>query len=135
MCIRDSSTRVLLSDFQPKVASAEAEFTPSDVIDADAIGGLEDEIASLRELISLPLLQPHLFSTFAIKPPKGILLYGAPGTGKTLIAKAVAQQSFSSFYLINGPEIVSKYVGESEEKVKRAKSTSTHPARAAQGLP
>ncbi len=89
-----SSTRILLADSRRIAADSKTDdFLPSDVIDADAIGGLEAEIASLRELISLPLIQPHLFSTFALKPPKGILLYGPPGTGQShTIRRAVGAE-------------------------------------------
>lgn len=114
----DSHTRVLISSATQSAASGDSSSVPTDVIDADAIGGLETEIAALRELITLPLLQPHLFTSFGLKPPKGVLLFGPPGTGKTMLARAVAQQTFSSFYLVNGPEIISKFVGESEEKVR-----------------
>ncbi|MGC8584653.1 MAG: CDC48 family AAA ATPase [Thermoplasmata archaeon] len=79
------------------------------------IGGLKDELQKVREMIELPLKHPELFERLGIKPPKGVLLYGPPGTGKTLIAKAVANESGANFYLINGPEIMSKYYGESEK--------------------
>ncbi|MGC8599010.1 MAG: CDC48 family AAA ATPase [Thermoplasmata archaeon] len=79
------------------------------------IGGLKEELQKVREMIELPLKHPELFERLGIKPPKGVLLYGPPGTGKTLIAKAVANESGANFYLINGPEIMSKYYGESEK--------------------
>ncbi len=79
------------------------------------IGGLKDELQKVREMIELPLKHPEMFERLGIKPPKGVLLYGPPGTGKTLIAKAVANESGANFYLINGPEIMSKYYGESEK--------------------
>jgi transitional endoplasmic reticulum ATPase len=82
------------------------------------IGGLSKQIQKLRELVELPLLKPELFRTFSIRPPKGILLYGPPGTGKTLIARAVANTVKANFYLISGPEIGSKYYGESEKRLR-----------------
>jgi transitional endoplasmic reticulum ATPase len=82
------------------------------------IGGLSKQIQKLRELIELPLLRPEIFRAFSIRPPKGILLYGPPGTGKTLIARAVANTARANFYLISGPEIGSKYYGESEKKLR-----------------
>ncbi|MEM3710659.1 MAG: CDC48 family AAA ATPase [Thermoprotei archaeon] len=82
------------------------------------VGGLTKQIQRLRELVELPLLRPELFRTFSIRPPKGILLYGPPGTGKTLIARAVANTVKANFYLISGPEIGSKYYGESEKRLR-----------------
>ncbi|MEM4295745.1 MAG: CDC48 family AAA ATPase [Candidatus Anstonellales archaeon] len=85
----------------------------------DDIGGLKDAVQKIREMVELPLRHPELFQKLGIEPPKGVLLYGPPGTGKTLLAKAVANESAASFFYIGGPEIVSKYVGESEERLRR----------------
>ena len=82
------------------------------------IGGLKIEIQKIRELVELPIRYPELFERLGIEPPKGVLLYGAPGTGKTLLAKAVANESDAHFIDISGPELVSKFVGESEEKLR-----------------
>ena len=82
------------------------------------IGGLKDELQRLRETIELPLRHPELFQKLGIEPPKGVLLYGPPGTGKTLIAKAVANESGAHFIPIAGPEIISKYYGESEQRLR-----------------
>ncbi|HEQ79181.1 MAG TPA: AAA family ATPase, partial [Euryarchaeota archaeon] len=82
------------------------------------IGGLTDELLRVREMIELPLKHPELFNRLGIEPPKGVLLYGPPGTGKTLIAKAVANESGAAFYSINGPEIMSKFYGQSEERLR-----------------
>ncbi len=82
------------------------------------IGGLGDAIQKIRELVEIPLRYPQLFRYLGIDPPKGILLYGPPGTGKTLLAKAVASESDAYFIAINGPEIMSKYYGESEQKLR-----------------
>jgi transitional endoplasmic reticulum ATPase len=82
------------------------------------IGGLKEELLRVREMIELPLKHPELFDRLGIDPPKGVLLYGPPGTGKTLIAKAVANEAGASFYAIQGPEIMSKYYGQSEERLR-----------------
>jgi transitional endoplasmic reticulum ATPase len=82
------------------------------------IGGLKDELQRVRETIELPLRHPELFRKLGIEPPKGVLLYGPPGTGKTLIAKAVANESKAHFIPVAGPEIISKYYGESEQKLR-----------------
>ncbi|MEM7819802.1 MAG: CDC48 family AAA ATPase [Candidatus Aenigmatarchaeota archaeon] len=83
------------------------------------LGGLHEEIKKVREMIELPLKHPELFERLGIEPPKGILLHGPPGTGKTLLAKAVANESGARFFLINGPEIMSKFYGESEENLRK----------------
>jgi transitional endoplasmic reticulum ATPase len=84
----------------------------------DDVGGLKKEISKVREMIELPLRHPEIFDRLGIDPPKGVLLHGAPGTGKTLLAKAVASESGSNFVAINGPEVMSKYVGEAEKKIR-----------------
>ncbi|MGB9718988.1 MAG: CDC48 family AAA ATPase [Candidatus Anstonellales archaeon] len=85
----------------------------------DDVGGLKDAIVKIREMVELPLRHPELFERLGIEPPKGVLLYGPPGTGKTLLAKAVANESDASFFYIGGPEVVSKYVGESEQRLRK----------------
>ncbi len=82
------------------------------------IGGLDKEIQRIREMVELPLKHPELFRHLGIEPPKGVLLYGPPGTGKTLLAKAVANESGAHFIAINGPEIMSKFYGESEARLR-----------------
>jgi len=82
------------------------------------IGGLKEELMKVREMIELPLKHAELFERLGIDPPKGVLLYGPPGTGKTLIAKAVATEAGANFYSIQGPEIMSKYYGQSEERLR-----------------
>ncbi len=82
------------------------------------IGGLKEKLGRVREMIELPLKHPELFDRLAITPPKGVLLYGPPGTGKTLIAKAVANEAGAHFIGIQGPEIISKYYGESEKELR-----------------
>ena len=82
------------------------------------IGGLEDELELVREMIELPLSNPGVFTRLGVDPPKGVLLHGPPGTGKTLIAKAVANEVDATFLTVSGPEIMSKYKGESEERLR-----------------
>ncbi|MEM2928638.1 MAG: CDC48 family AAA ATPase [Nitrososphaerota archaeon] len=82
------------------------------------IGGLHEELQRIREMIELPMKHPELFRHLGIEPPKGLLLYGPPGTGKTLIAKALANETGAHFITINGPEIMSKYYGESEARLR-----------------
>ncbi|MFB6222446.1 MAG: CDC48 family AAA ATPase [Haloarcula sp.] len=82
------------------------------------VGGLDDELEQVREMIELPMRHPELFQTLGIEPPKGVLLHGPPGTGKTLIARAVANEIDAHFETISGPEIMSKYYGESEEQLR-----------------
>ena len=87
-------------------------------ISYEDIGGLSDEISRIREMIELPLRHPELFKRLGIEPPKGVLLHGAPGTGKTLLARAVANETEASFYVLSGPEIMSKFYGESEQRLR-----------------
>ncbi|MFX1484636.1 MAG: CDC48 family AAA ATPase [Promethearchaeota archaeon] len=95
---------------------------PEDVTIPDVtyedIGGLGKELTKIREMVELPMKSPELFKRLGITPPKGVLLMGPPGTGKTLIAKAVANESGANFKVINGPEIMSKFYGESEQKLR-----------------
>ncbi|MFH1510554.1 MAG: CDC48 family AAA ATPase [Candidatus Woesearchaeota archaeon] len=88
-------------------------------ISYEDIGGLQEEMKKVREMVELPLKHPEIFETLGIEPPKGVLLHGPPGTGKTLLAKAVANETNSHFLLINGPEIMSKYYGQSEENLRK----------------
>ncbi|PSP93340.1 AAA family ATPase, partial [Halobacteriales archaeon QS_1_68_44] len=90
--------------------------TPS--VTYEDIGGLDDELEQVREMIELPMRHPELFQQLGIEPPKGVLLHGPPGTGKTLMAKAVASEIDAYFTNISGPEIMSKYYGESEEQLR-----------------
>merc|ERR1712147_470076 len=86
----------------------------------DDVGGARKQMAQIREMVELPLRHPGLFKAIGVKPPRGILLYGPPGTGKTLIARAVANETGAFFFLINGPEIMSKLAGESESNLRKA---------------
>jgi len=84
----------------------------------EEIGGLKNQIKRLREIVELPLRHPEVFTRLGIEPHNGILMYGSPGCGKTLIAKALASESEANFYIINGPEIVNKYYGETEARLR-----------------
>lgn len=86
----------------------------------DDIGGCRKQLAQIKEMVELPLRHPQLFKAIGVKPPRGIMLYGPPGTGKTLIARAVANETGAFFFLINGPEIMSKLAGESESNLRKA---------------
>ncbi len=87
-------------------------------INYEDIGGLSEEIKKIREMVEIPMKHPEIFQRLGIEPPKGVLLHGPPGTGKTLLAKAVANESEANFILLNGPEIMSKFYGESEKKIR-----------------
>lgn len=106
----------------------EVEFNPEAVelkdekifeVTYEDIGGLDSEVTKIREMVELPLKHPEVFEALGIEPPKGVLLHGPPGTGKTLLAKAVANETNSNFFVINGPEIMSKYYGQSEENLRK----------------
>jgi transitional endoplasmic reticulum ATPase len=91
----------------------------ADDVGYDDIGGCRRQMAQIREMIELPLRHPTLFKTLGVKPPRGVLLFGPPGSGKTLIARAVANETGAFFFLINGPEIMSKMAGESESNLRK----------------
>ncbi|MBU3924286.1 MAG: CDC48 family AAA ATPase [Nanoarchaeota archaeon] len=112
-CIITENTEITLS---PKAVEISEESIPS--ITYEDIGGLTEEVKKVREMVELPLKRPEIFMRLGIEPPKGVLLYGPPGTGKTLLAKAVANESEAHFILLNGPEVMSKFYGESEKKVR-----------------
>ncbi len=107
------NTQVTLN---PKAVEVAEESIPQ--VTYEDIGGLKGEVKKVRELVELPLKHPEIFSRLGIEPPKGVLLYGLPGTGKTLLAKAVANESDAHFILLNGPEVMSKFYGESEKKIR-----------------
>ena len=100
----------------PQAVEVREEAIPE--VTYEDIGGLSDAIQKIREMVELPLKHPELFERLGIEPPKGVLLYGPPGTGKTLLAKAVANEANAHFIAINGPEIMSKFYGESEERLR-----------------
>ncbi|WP_284013498.1 AAA family ATPase [Halobaculum litoreum] len=106
------------SDAAGGTDAAPAPTPPAGGVTYEDIGGLDEELDLVRETIELPLSEPEVFARLGIDPPKGVLLHGPPGTGKTLIAKAVANEVDASFISVSGPEITSKYKGESEEKLR-----------------
>jgi len=110
-------TRLEILRRLPKGFELEQRAIPS--VTYEDIGGMHEEIQKVREMIELPLRHPELFTRLGIEPPKGVLLYGPPGCGKTLLAKAVANESGANFYSIAGPEVMSKWYGQSEENVRK----------------
>jgi transitional endoplasmic reticulum ATPase len=100
------------------------------IVTYEDIGGLHEEIQRIREMVELPLRHPELFQRLGIEPPRGVFLYGPPGCGKTLLAKAVANESDANFYVISGPEIMSKFYGESEARLREIfqKAQETSPS-------
>ncbi|EDY35166.1 AAA family ATPase, CDC48 subfamily [Aciduliprofundum boonei T469] len=107
-----SSTEIKISEKPAKESQGISMVTYED------IGGLKEEIKKIREMVELPLRHPELFERLGIEPPKGVLLYGPPGTGKTLLAKAVANEANAHFIYLSGPEIMSKFYGQSEENLR-----------------
>ncbi len=121
--VEPKGTPVIVTDktvveYNPKATVSNERATNLDV-SYESIGGLDEEIRKLREMIELPMKHPELFKRLGIEPPKGVLLYGPPGTGKTLLAKAVANETNAYFISINGPEIMSKYYGQSEQNLRQ----------------
>lgn len=115
--LMEDSTEVTVSEESEKaVQAAKGDGAPS--ISYEDIGGIKNEVSRLREMIELPLRHPELFKRLGVEAPKGVLLHGPPGTGKTLLAKAVAHETNANFYTIGGPEIMSKFYGESEERLR-----------------
>ncbi len=107
------STQIVISE---EVAKAVPKGIPR--VTYEDIGGLKEAIQKIREMVELPLRHPELFERLGVEAPKGVLLYGPPGTGKTLLAKAVANETNANFYSISGPEIMSKFYGESEARLR-----------------
>src|ERR687887_2202019 len=115
--IVSDSTKITVSEESAKAVQISREDGAPSITYED-IGGLGDAVGRVREMIELPLRHPELFKRLGVEAPKGVLLHGPPGTGKTLLAKAVANETNANFYTIGGPEIMSKYYGESEEKLR-----------------
>ena len=123
MVINSSPTQpVIISENTEVVLSSKAvDISENDNIPDityEDIGGLTDEIKKIREMVEIPIKHPEIFEKLGVEAPKGVLLHGPPGTGKTLLAKAVANESEANFILLNGPEIMSKFYGESEKKIR-----------------
>ncbi len=116
--LRPDGPCVALPETQLKIEVPQARAARKEVTLFDDIGGLEREIESLRQIVELPLKSPQVFAKLGIAAPRGVLLYGPPGTGKTLIARAVASESRANFIAISAPEIVHKFYGESEAKLR-----------------
>ncbi|RUS24731.1 AAA family ATPase [Jimgerdemannia flammicorona] len=117
---RDTKVHVVPFEVDEDITMTDSTFAPPS-ISYDSIGGLEYQIRIVREMVELPLKQPEMFLQYGLRPPKGVLLYGPPGTGKTLIARAVAAETGSHVIVVNGPEIISKFYGETEQKVAVAR--------------
>ncbi|HLD12483.1 MAG TPA: CDC48 family AAA ATPase [Candidatus Nanoarchaeia archaeon] len=127
-----SSLKFIVADCGPKQAvvitdNTEVKLSPKAVEVSDEkipevtyedIGGLEEELKQIREMVELPLKHPEVFEALGIEPPKGVLLHGPPGTGKTMIAKAVANEAEANFILVNSPELTSKFYGETEKRIR-----------------
>ncbi|XP_023962152.2 ATPase family gene 2 protein homolog A isoform X2 [Chrysemys picta bellii] len=111
-----SKTRV---NFVENRIIATEEHDSKSILTYDMIGGLSSQLQTIRETIELPLKQPELFKCYGIPPPRGVLLYGPPGTGKTMIARAVANEVGAHVSIINGPEIISKFYGETESRLRQ----------------
>jgi transitional endoplasmic reticulum ATPase len=116
-CVVVAPETVIHTDGEPVKREDEDRM---DEVGYDDIGGVRKQLAQIREMIELPLRHPTLFKTLGVKPPRGVLMYGPPGSGKTLIARAVANETGAFFFLINGPEIMSKMAGDSEANLRKA---------------
>ncbi|XP_070804727.1 ATPase family gene 2 protein homolog A [Pituophis catenifer annectens] len=112
------SSRTRISFIQPQAKKTE-ECNLEPKVTYDSIGGLSNQLKTIKEMIELPLKQPDLFRKYGIPPPRGVLLYGPPGTGKTLLARAIANEVEAHFCTVNGPEIISKFYGESEARLRQ----------------
>ncbi|NWW13068.1 SPAT5 protein, partial [Oreocharis arfaki] len=117
-CFYFISSRTKINFSEPRSSVAEDGECESRVT-YDMIGGLSSQLRTIRETVELPLKQPELFKSYGIPPPRGVLLYGPPGTGKTMIAKAIANEVGAHVTVINGPEIISKFYGESESRLRQ----------------
>ena len=125
------STEIEVSEKPAEQISGESAGAPeAPSVTYEDIGGLDDELEQVREMVELPMRHPELFQQLGIEPPKGVLLHGPPGTGKTLMAKAVANEIDAYFTNISGPEIMSKYYGESEEQLREVCEEATENAPA-----
>ncbi|NXA76771.1 SPAT5 protein, partial [Thryothorus ludovicianus] len=117
-CFYFISSRTKINFIEPRTSAAEDGESESRVT-YDMIGGLSSQLRTIRETVELPLKRPELFKSYGIPPSRGVLLYGPPGTGKTMIAKAIANEAGAHVTVINGPEIISKFYGESESRLRQ----------------
>jgi transitional endoplasmic reticulum ATPase len=111
---------IITENTEVSLSSKSVEVSEENIpeITYEDIGGLNEEVRKIREMVEIPMKRPEIFQRLGIEPPKGVLLHGPPGTGKTLLAKAVANETDAHFILLNGPEIMSKFYGESEKKIR-----------------
>lgn len=116
---RPAGPVMIVSDTLLKVHAGQGPATAATPLSYEDIGGLKRQLDRVREIIELPLKYPELFERLGIDPPKGVLLYGPPGCGKTLLARAVAHETEANFFSINGPEIIHKFYGESEAHLRK----------------
>jgi len=113
---RHAVVGVLVDDTDPMVSVMKVDKAPEESY--RDVGGLEKQIQEIKEAVELPLTHPEMYEDLGIKPPKGVILYGAPGTGKTLLAKAVANQTSATFLRVVGSELIQKYAGEGPKLVR-----------------
>jgi proteasome regulatory subunit len=118
VAINNSLTIVRILDRAVDVRAKVMELIEAPDISYDQVGGLEDQIQEIKETVELPLTKPEIFQDIGIEPPRGVLLYGLPGTGKTLLAKAVAHESQATFIHMSGSELVHKFIGEGAQLVR-----------------
>jgi proteasome regulatory subunit len=118
VAINNSLTIVRILDRSVDIRAKTMELIEAPDVSYEAVGGLESQIQEIRETVELPLTQPEIFADIGIEPPRGVLLYGLPGTGKTLIAKAVAHESQATFIHMSGSELVHKFIGEGAQLVR-----------------
>jgi len=111
---------VITENTEVQLSNKAVEISEDKILEVtyEDVGGLEEEVRKIREMVELPLKHPEIFEKLGVEPPKGVLLHGPPGTGKTLLAKAVANETEANFILLNGPEIMNKFYGESEKRVR-----------------
>jgi len=118
VAINNSLTIVRILDRSVDVRAKTMELIEAPDISYDQVGGLEEQIKEIRETVELPLTSPEIFAEIGIEPPRGVLLYGLPGTGKTMLAKAVAHESKATFIHMSGSELVHKFIGEGAQLVR-----------------